>query len=262
MAGLTLSASLAEVAAQTGAVHVTVRVSDTLEPVPGIRLSLDDDRGLLDLPDNEQDLLAYLQRLAAARLQPSSSTSAPATVGIIISHGDRDVIHLPLPTTAVTDLQGNAVFSGMPPGSYRLNAQQSTVQDRMFAPATVPVKVTADKPALQILLHLNPASAVSGLVRDAAGGPVANARVVLIAPGSQPGDTPNRQVLSTQTDARGVYRLTPVNAGDYVIRVQTPVSPSRVVYYPGKLKPEEAVSVPVAAGQEIIEIDIDFPAEQ
>jgi hypothetical protein len=66
---LSLLTAMAQV--PTGAVRVSVRVAGTQTPIPGAQVTLmpwvNCGECLLDLPDNEQDLLAYLTVCSGSR---------------------------------------------------------------------------------------------------------------------------------------------------------------------------------------------------
>jgi hypothetical protein len=238
--GLTFSVvSFAQV--PFGSVRVNVRVQETSEPLAGAQVTLrvvnvQDNlpSGLLDLPDNEADLLTYLQALAASR-----------------------GIQVPLPT-AVTDASGNAVFSSVVAGRYSVDARRDGyVGVRSNGVPTVDV---APSQSTSVSLDLNVAASVSGRIRDADGRPVAGAFVALSLVQTQNGrpDLVQTPGGGATTDSNGEYRLSTVTPGEYVIRASTATSFPRL-FYPGVVDFEQATRISVKAGQSVTGIDIDVP---
>ena len=164
--------------AQAGTIRVRVRVPGTLAPVPGVQISLSGSgEQTSDLPDNEEDLLAFLEGLAAAR------GIIAGELEITVDHGATTNRSLVCPSpansapkttspAAVTDAEGIATIPNLQPGTYRLSAgrdgyvgaplQKKTV----VAPQSVSLEVAVDSGILasQVSLFLTPAASVSGRV--------------------------------------------------------------------------------------------------
>src|SRR5215471_3795381 len=100
--------------AQTGSIQISVKVPGTLAPVPGVQIQLTplqhlSGETLLDLPDNEDDLLAYLQQLAAARGITGDvqiSTYGAQTTNLSLRCPRSSTSPASIAPTAVTDVQG------------------------------------------------------------------------------------------------------------------------------------------------------------
>lgn len=244
-----------------GIIRVHVTVPGTQVPIPGVQLSLVDSTALLDLPDKERDLLAYLQTLAAARGAPNASPF-PANSGVLAK--------------AVTDSEGNAVFPGVKPGRYGVRATRegyvapSNGPDSPSPPLAVSsTSVEAVASATDVSVFLNPGAAISGRVQTADGNGVPEAVVALgtirrFMDGQR--ETFAAGIATVRTDARGEYRLPLVGPGEYAIRVQSPRIPGMYAYYPGTVDLEKATLLPIEqpritdeAGRNIVNVDVVLP---
>jgi len=253
---------------QTGEIRVSVKVPGTLKPVPGVQILVSgpwNPQGsppLLVLPDNEEDLLAYLEELAAARgiiggdLQ--ISTICPRTYSIAPGTS----------AAAVTDAEGNATIPNLKMGKYVLKAGREGyvgVQPPQMAtvipPKSVSLEVTVDSgtPTSPVSLFLNPGATVSGRVVDASGAPVENACVQLgLVKQQKTGPTfiPGPRAI---TDSKGQYRLESVGPGEYVIRAKAPQSDAAITYFPGVREPEKATTLTVETGSDTVRTDFKLP---
>jgi hypothetical protein len=272
LAGVLTVSGLAQ--AQTGALRISVKVPGTLAPVPGAQIALtalQNSGNLLDLPNNEADLLAYLERLAAARGIPPSNV-------IFVSHGGQAIssstanCNGPSPSSAriaspaaVTDADGIAVIPNLKPGNYAVRVGREgylgILSPESFAPIAPSVVssdvVVSGTVATQVALYLNPAATVSGRVADASGAPVVNACVMLgLMRQQQSGTTfvPGPRAL---TDDKGNYQLQSVGPGEYAIRAELPSSV--IWYYPGVADLERTTELSVEAGSNTVGIDLKLP---
>jgi len=262
---IALLASSAPAQARNGMIHVGVKVPGTSAPVAGVQISLEPPRpadspsGLLDLPDNEAELLAYLEHLAGARgntvgaNSPSMRCPAPAS-------STRSAM-----LQAVTDADGNATIQNLLPGRYVVRAgregflgllEPDSFTALATSTASSSVVVESDKPA-SVSLFLNPASTVSGRVVDANNTPVVNACVVL---GLVRTDTSGKIFVPGPrafTDNKGEYQVLSVSPGEYAVRVLSQTPPAATYLLAEDL--DKATLLSVQPGTNTVGIDFKLP---
>src|SRR6186713_1859238 len=125
---IALVASSAPAQARNGMIRVGVKVPGTSAPVGGVQISLEPPRpadspsGLLDLPDNEAELLAYLEHLAGARGITSNIAGGGLATTIEVPGSMRCPGSVSSTKSAVlqavTDADGNATIQNLLPGRY------------------------------------------------------------------------------------------------------------------------------------------------
>ena len=219
----------AQTPSTTAEVHVTTFIFGTRTPIPGARVSiataLECGGCLLDLPDNEEELLAYLTQLAVAR-------------GLVVEGGPA-VRRTPAPavdfkaTTAVADEKGAVVFrsvkfgrqqisstafgyfGGMPPG------RPDGFVGGILPETTTTIAVDEKQRNVEVSLFLMPFPTIAGHVRDKNGRPAANVSVWLrlasIPPERNGVGSPREVVV---TDASGNYVLKPGTLGEFLIGLE------------------------------------------
>ena len=273
---IALVASSAPAQARNGMIHVGVKVPGTSAPVAGVQISLEPPRpadspsGLLDLPDNEAELLAYLEHLAAAR---GITIDYSAGGGLATAIQVAGSMRCPGPVSstrsavlqAVTDADGNATIQNLLPGRYVVRAGREGFLGLLepgtftaLAPSTASssVVVESDKPA-SVSLFLNPASTVSGRVVDANNTPVVNACVVL---GLVRTDTSGKIFVPGPrafTDNKGEYQVLSVSPGEYAVRVLTQTPPAFTYLLAEDL--DKATLLSVQPGTNTVGIDFKLP---
>jgi len=154
---------------------------------------------------------------------------------------------------ARTDSSGRFVFSGLPPGRYRLRVtkdgfvRQEYPHSAMGAAGT-PIDLAAGQQIRNVLFKLDTAPTVSGVIRDQ-GNAVAPGVIVqaLRRAFDARGNRIVTLIASTRTDDRGFYRLYWLDPGEYVIAAVPEASanqPSGRVrgptYFPGFAEFEDA----------------------
>ena len=262
---------------QSGILRISVRVPETLAPVPGVQISVTPSNSeLLDLPDNEQDLLAYLTRLAEARGIAAGNLQVITTGfnGQAMSPGPG---RCPNPTSflvkidspaAVTDADGNAVIRNLSAGTYDLRAGRDGYLEVLppesgagLAPSIVwsSVVIGGGTSESRISLFLNPETTVSGHILDANGAPAVNVCVLLERVKQLTSGTNISPGARAITDDKGENHLRSVSPGEYVLRAQSTQSPEAVGYYPGAANAENARTLSIEAGREIVGIDFKLP---
>jgi hypothetical protein len=147
---------------------------------------------------------------------------------------------------ARTDSSGRFVFSGLPPGRYRLRVtkdgfvRQEYPHSAMDAPGT-PIDLAAGQQIRNVVFKLNTAPTISGVIRDQLNSVVAGVIVQALRRGfNARGNRIVTLIASTRTDDRGAYRLYWLDPGEYVIGAVPEASPDQPsgrsngpTYFPG-----------------------------
>ena len=154
---------------------------------------------------------------------------------------------------ARTDSSGRFVFSGLPPGRYRLRVtkdgfvRQEYPHSAMGAPGTL-IDVAAGQQIRNVVFKLDAAPTISGVIRDQFNSVVAGAIVQALRRGfNARGNRIVTMIASTRTDDRGAYRLYWLDPGEYVIAAfpeassnQPPGRSNGPTYFPGFAELEDA----------------------
>jgi hypothetical protein len=125
-------------------------------------------------------------------------------------------------TTVVTGSAGRFLFTNLAPGKYTLAAQargyllQSFNGHERFSTA---IAVGRGLDSTDLVFRLSPEGAISGVVSDEAGEPVANAGVILYFTGIADGIEATRQQGKTTTDYEGSYHFGHLPPGRYLAAV-------------------------------------------
>ena|SRR5829696_4500884 len=130
---------------------------------------------------------------------------------------------------AYTDTEGRFSFTGLPAGTYQLNASPSMQRGQYLAAAygstgpgpvvrPAPIELAAGQQMTDVNIALPRGSAISGTVTDESGEPLARAQVsaMMVRRGSEP-----MQTGGAQTDDHGSYRLFGLQPGEYMVAAQT-----------------------------------------
>jgi len=142
--------------------------------------------------------------------------------------------------TAVTDETGTFSFANLPDGRYAVGASKqgyvtmNAGAKRPLRPGT-PIALTAGQRRTGVTLRLPPGAVLSGVVRNRAGEPVPDARVMVLhrALGFDTGEPTLESVVGLggwpgqATDDRGTYRIFGLPADDYFVVVSTGIGGSR-----------------------------------
>ena len=189
------------------------------------------------------------------------STGAPianATVTIVSADGSSRV--------------GPATTSGdfvMPakPGRYLVSAQaRGFLEGQLFQYGTGGFPETLDIAPAEVStghrIYLWRASTISGTVRDEKGDPVARVRLRALRRTPRSGLSALADGTVVVTDDRGVYRITGVRPGDYVVAMLADARERRpLVYHPASPTLEHATSLSVGVGDEVTGHDFTVPPE-
>jgi hypothetical protein len=222
---------------EIGVLRVSAFIEGTKTPIPDVTVSVSARIGVdcaeCSLPDTEEDLFAYLQRLADAK---------------------------PDTPTAVTDIEGHVVFRNLKPGYYDVVARRPgflgpTLPDPFVESSSI-VRLERESPNSQVFLFLKPTAMISGRVLDSYGKPIADVVV-----GGVPQDVgPIYSMPVAVTDALGEFSLGSLAPGRYVLRLTLLSFPERVFFFPGVTRFEEARAITLLAGDSVTRVDINLPS--
>jgi hypothetical protein len=239
--------------------------------------------------------LADLPSEAAAQAKAMAAVDLSDILELSVSpNGAFAVVSKSVPP-AITDSQGRFSFAEVPPGAYKLTftaagyARQDYGQ-RGADGKGVLLALTAGQAKQDLVMRLNPVSAINGHVFDNSLRPIAGVPVQLFSFAyNETGHQAMRQVASTQTDDRGAYRLFYLTPGRYylsagsqpgsssssylppelaLIRGASSTSQNRIpqtyplMYYPGTPDPKEARVIDVAPGADMDGLDLTLDAGQ
>ncbi len=193
--------------------------------------------------------------LTAARMPADEPEFCIAGTVVNASTGEpvrRAAVTIPQ-SAALTDAAGNFRFCNLPAGPYFANAEKPG-----FAAAGSRVLVGPSREDL--VLRLTPLGAITGRVADAAGEPLENVRIEVLAIQVTHGRRQVRLESAAASDDRGYYRLPNLEAGRYYLRAAGWDKPQRdpdahegfaAVYYGGATELASAVPVEVEAGRDL-----------
>lgn len=174
-------------------------------------------------------------------------------------------------TTHFTDGDGRLVLRNLPHGSYvwRLESQRYRPVARQLGSDSTAISFSIDfeKPKYQVELALAPVASVSGRVEYPNGDPFPRAKISLMSKAYRNGlpvldGSPGlRASGNSQTDDRGLFRITEIPPGDYYIRIENTDAEHlpRHTYYPGVT--DSALAVPVAVRGDDISVEIQLPRQ-
>ncbi|PYS03571.1 MAG: hypothetical protein DMG12_11925 [Acidobacteria bacterium] len=186
----------------------------------------------------------------------------------------------------VTDDKGLFVLEDIQPGSYLLHPERTgyitnPLPTGYARPVPISMNIEAGR-HYAVSFRLVRTARISGRVYDVDRQPVANAEIqILFSQYSGFGQriltrlsivspTPDGRP-TVQTDDRGEYHFSGIPAGEYYIRAAYAAEPAgragvvvrannaAPTYYPGVTRPDEAVSIKVAGGDDIRAIDFTLP---
>jgi len=187
--------------------------------------------------------------------------------------GSADASGFPMTYRETTDNEGKFAIENLPPGAYTLSATKSGfIQGRYGARAatdpgaTITLGESTDFKDLYI--NLVPQAIVAGVVTDADGEPVPNARIFLYD--ASPGrPTEQMRISQTSTNVRGRYTYQSIPPGRYYLSATAPetgagsLGPKELTtFYPNGLNTGEAAPLELAAGTRMEGINVRVREER
>ena len=180
-------------------------------------------------------------------LLPRQTNAAPAPASVLTAADDR----------------GNFRFANLRAGNYRLTSSHNGLLGRPPENGGAAIELVPLGPDQQlsgVVVKLNPVSAVTGKIVDAAGEPVQNAAVTVVWRGYNIPGQPfySRVSARVQTDDRGIYWTSGFQAGQFGLKVEPPPALTRprdssglaytTTYYPDVTDPAAMTTFEVALG--------------
>ena len=191
---------------------------------------------------------------------------------------------VPQEAVAWTDASGRFAFGYLPPGRYQLSVTKSGYQATAYGaipslrPPTI-IQLGPGESRADFVLRMQVPSAVSGVVLDDNGDPLANVQVQALRSGWRRRKPRLLRGASALTDSSGRYQLRGLAPGRYAFAVERvlggPVQlPSEAIagqsraqhayatqYYPGTDRAAEASVLSIQPGQQVQQIDFQLTAQ-
>ncbi len=164
--------------------------------------------------------------------------------------------------SGVVDADGAYVIEGLASGRYLVVAEAPEFLRTFYGGGQDPqsaqaVEVTAPDATRAIDIQLERGGSISGKLLDAETGAPLQGWVELYLPGMEGGSDPTDGIRSrgARTDEFGVYRITGIPSGEYLVMANSREHRYEPEFYPDARTPEEATPVRVEAPAETAEID-------
>ena len=144
--------------------------------------------------------------------------------------------------TVLSGTDGRFVAKDLAPGNYVIVA----TRQGFVSPRHPPLRLTLSNPIRDYEVQLTPTAVITGFISSRDGSPRVGVRVQAM----QTQYVEGREVLATSktaiSDDQGLFRLSELEPGDYVIRVLESMFAPR--FYPGTRDPRLAIPVSLTAG--------------
>lgn len=171
--------------------------------------------------------------------------------------------------TAESDSEGRYSFTGLPMGSYRLEASRSGFHEQR---SRQHLPLAAGAQAIHPPFRLAPLAAIAGRILDEDGEPASGATVMLHRFEYRPGRGRWARVQGASTSETGEFRFAQLSPGRYIVEAYSnrpsvnshyspagaPVRPYLMSYYPNAARMDGAVPIVVDLGQEVRGIDVQL----
>jgi hypothetical protein len=189
----------------------------------------------------------------SGRVTTAEANPQPLRRAVVTLTGD-----VPNPRSVLTDDDGRFAFSRLPAGTFSVTAKKAAYLAAPYGarrPGRTGVPIAlADGQRLSIAMAMFRGSAISGVLRDAAGAPVRgvniraiDARTLLTAPDASPAEL-------ASTDDRGAFRLYGLLPGEYFVAALPLLGGSGEIIAPSAASIDAALAMlgsrrPAVAGQ-------------
>jgi Carboxypeptidase regulatory-like domain len=163
--------------------------------------------------------------------------------------------------SASADERGRFAITKLPGGIYTLQAQALDHVSGYFTEmqaswSRTPIDLGDDGHMRDVRVRIARAAAISGVVRDSAGAPLARHTVRAERMGGG-----GLQAFGTSvTDAAGHYEIRGLESGDYLLAVREPELPYTSLYYPAARRVSAAQPVTLGVAERRPGVDIRVPA--
>lgn len=198
----------------TAMISGTVTLGDTGQPVRGARVSLN---GSTRPPDSTTSLTAPPTAMPVAPI-PTRGGGAPQ-IAMGVSMGVTG--GMSLSRSVLTDAQGNFTFAKLPAGQFTLSASRNQLLPATYGQLRPNGQGTAiqltDGQQLRANLRLARGGVVTGMVLGPDGDPQPYAQIRALRYVMTNGIKRLQQMGGSSTDDRGIYRLSGLQPGDYII---------------------------------------------
>jgi hypothetical protein len=224
--------------AQPGVIRITVRDPQTSTPIGGVNVQLTGPRAPI-----------------VYRTPPAALPKTPFAT-----------------RNAVTDAAGKAIFEGLEPGAYNMEAEADGYRGEtppslrsLLAPRTATgyLEIRAESPDQGYVLYLVQSGSLSGHVYASDGKPIGNATVTALVGGYRDGRRTFMEGPKATTDSMGGFRLPSLGPGDYYLRYMRDPFSGAAIYYPGVPDIASAAPISIHSRENVDRLDIrvtDVPA--
>ena len=162
----------------------------------------------------------------------------------------------------VTDGDGRRIFSNLTDGTYevRVGLQQHYILEENKATTGI-LRTATLNPASRktnVTVRVNSAGSIGGKITNAAGQPLSRVKVSAASLAFRNGRAVLTSTYSIFTSTNGEYRIVGVLPGNYVITATPPLAtPSFILtaYFPGVANLDNALRIPIRAGEQVQGID-------
>jgi hypothetical protein len=177
--------------------------------------------------------------------------------------------------TIATDDSGRFVFAGLPPGKYDLKATKPGLGTAIYGANSarelgdlIPLEAGENRGGLK--LRFIRAGSISGRVIDTDGDPVQNVEVVMMRSGRNLGERILTQYRGTNTNDRGDYTFSSIDAGDYYVLCRPNVQrqmglvPEKILvqqFFGGARESKDAKPLSIRGGEVVSGIDFHLNSE-
>jgi carboxypeptidase family protein len=175
-------------------------------------------------------------------------------------------------SSAITDVNGHFLFSGLTPGRYVMSAGGNGYPYQVYGQKGRhgPPKLLELQPGQQvrdIVFHVAPGGVITGTVYDEDGDPVVNAQVMAMRFATSGKSQQVASMTGGQTNDLGEYRIYGLDPGQYFIAANgpPPIQPngqSDEVYlstfHPSTPDPSQSVAVQLRPGDEVTGVDVSL----